>query len=156
MSSLKTIVSIICTSMILHGILCMLVPEGSMKKSYIYAVSVSLIASIVISLGGLSFDLSDVFSYDEQSDFNAEIVYNEVINIENEVAKQSILKLVTETVGEKAKHEFSAEVLTDISSDNSISIKGILISCHDDDRGVISSAVVSLGLKPLFKESDVS
>ncbi len=147
------VVTVICITLILHGILCLLVPDGSMKKSFTSAVTISMIASVVLSLKGLNFKFNDVFLYNS-TDFNTEEISEELLNLEESVVKQSVENLLYEKIKAITDEDFSINVITDISSDGDISINGVIIRCHEQDIQNISNAVESLGLNAQFSESE--
>lgn len=152
MSSLKTVISVICISLILHGLLCLLIPEGSIKKSLIKAMSLSLIASIVISLKGVDFNFSDFYLTNNTSKINANEVSSEVLNYKMGVTEKSLENLIANEVSQITDNEFSVDVLTDISSDSNISINRVLIKCHEEDIENITSIVEKIGIEHLIVE----
>lgn len=152
MEAIKQVVSVVSVSLILYGVLTVVLPEGSMKNSFKYMVSIALLSSIVLTFKNTDFNLETDLNFVQSSGID-EIDVN---SIEQEAIERSINQYLSEQIQGLTDNPFSIDVLTDISDEGYISIREIIVFCNREDAEIISELISRLGLKAVINESDGS
>lgn len=153
MEAIKQVVSVVSVSLILYGVLTVVLPEGSMKNSFKYMVSIALLSSIVLTFKNADFNLETDLNFVQSSEKPEQIDVN---SIEKEATESSITQYLSEQIQMLTDNPFSIEVLTDISDEGYISIREIIVFCNSEDAEKISELISRLGLKAVINESDGS
>lgn len=124
MNGLNALVLSLCTSFVFIGVLFIIAPEGNMKKSVSFLLSLVFLISIV-SLSGIGI---------KKIDINFEFKESE---IENDDLKVSAAKIYYKTLLENAGLEYkNIEIITNKSPDGDISIIKVLINTSENAQAI--------------------
>ena len=152
MEGIKTFTKIICSASVCSAFIVFLIPEGNMKKTVNFAVSLFLMSVMVMPVFGkdtFNFEIPDISAY-EFSDNSAFLYeYNDFIT---ENSKKVIEREVCSVLEDICKDSFLAEVVMDNKENHEIVLEKIIIIIGKNDIGntaIIKNKIFNLtGLIP--------
>ena len=155
MEGLKAIVTAVCVSMIFYGAAMMLLPEGTMSKSFASFAGIAVIASVVISVSGISpgnFDFA--FHPSEQTTEISSELAKTVAENEITAVEQSVKRLIITQLAAAGIEPCEVDIFTDISDTSGISIIGAEVVCPTGTADKARQIVNSLGIAAEVIERD--
>lgn len=140
MEGIKTFSMIVCSASVCSAFIVFLVPEGNLKKTVNFAVSLFLMSVMIMPVFGkksIDFEFPDIsaFEFSDKSDF-----LSEYDNFIAENSKKVVEKEVSTVLADVCKDSFSVEVLMHKNENNEIVLEKIIICISENDNG--NSAVI--------------
>lgn len=135
METVKNLIASLCVVLIFSGVVMMLIPEGTMKKSVKTLISVIIISVIVSCVFGVSEAVKGIDFSSKSIDLNeTSSSFSKTVQNQSVKSIESAVKAVIIDEFEKNGIE-SAEVsvFADITEDNRIYIKRIEVVCDSEE-----------------------
>ena len=152
MDGIKTLTMIICSASVCSAFIVFLVPDGNMKKTVNFAVSLFLMSVMIMPVFGKNstdFDFPDISAYEfpDKSDYISE--YDDFLT---ENSKSLVKNEVSSVLEDICKDSFSVDVVINKSEKGDLILKKIRISIRESDIGntaIIKNRIFNLtGLIP--------
>lgn len=146
METVKNLVAGLCSSFVFFGIIMLIIPSGTMKRSIKMLIGIAITASFVISFSNTTFSMSEIADFNgstylDSSNFS-DVVFGQQINS----VKTSVKNVVLESFKENKIFNTEVDVITNISEDGNISITVVEVVCDSADAEKVKTICKELGL----------
>lgn len=156
METVRTAVTSLCVSMIFFGVVMMLVPEGTMHKSFKTFAAVAVISALITSLCGISSAVEELnFDFSDKATALQSSEMAETVNEQNRVvAEKAVSDLITENLSAAGIKNAETSVLTDISDDGGIYITEVAVVCDSSDADTCRKVLDALSVSAEIRERE--